>query len=432
MASEGQLVPALSQEASQAEKEEGSSREEAQTVADEGGSRRPSLAALKGEAQGAGLWRSSHRPAMTTGYPADTHRLAVPASPPRCRRCITFPPPPCFLPAVRYGVTDVPPWWLCLLLGFQSFLTMLGSTVLIPLLLVPAMGGSTKGTYSPPRHCHCRGPGWHVCMATPHGMQQRTPLQHCGTGSRLQLQACRGQRTPRQRRVMRPRQFVRRHERGNLHLLLLLRHKHASADDSGRAPAHRAGVCRADRRAGGTKNAAASLRLMRAPLAPPPSHRAMMPAGRLLCLHLSRAHAGGEHPEAADLCVGPRSLPLHDESDPGRRDRLRPHRPGPRTVQHFPVGAQVRCPLLLQPVGAACCCGNVGLLCWALRSAGPPAAAVPPLPSNSQFVVPLSPFLPPAGTCRPSPLPLTSPSWACRSTTLAGRPWASASSWACR
>ena len=42
---------------------------------------------------------------------------------------------------LKYSVNDVPPWYLCVLLGFQHYLTMLGSTVLIPLLLVPAMGG---------------------------------------------------------------------------------------------------------------------------------------------------------------------------------------------------------------------------------------------------------------------------------------------------
>jgi hypothetical protein len=46
---------------------------------------------------------------------------------------------------VRYGITDVPPWWLCIVLGFQTYLTMLGATVLIPILLVPAMGGDTEG-----------------------------------------------------------------------------------------------------------------------------------------------------------------------------------------------------------------------------------------------------------------------------------------------
>jgi len=43
---------------------------------------------------------------------------------------------------MRYTVTDVPPLGLTVLLGFQHYLTMLGSTVLIPLLLVPAMGGN--------------------------------------------------------------------------------------------------------------------------------------------------------------------------------------------------------------------------------------------------------------------------------------------------
>lgn len=43
---------------------------------------------------------------------------------------------------MRYTVTDVPPLGLTVLLGFQHYLTMLGSTILIPLLLVPAMGGN--------------------------------------------------------------------------------------------------------------------------------------------------------------------------------------------------------------------------------------------------------------------------------------------------
>ena len=46
---------------------------------------------------------------------------------------------------MRYGITDVPVWWECALLGLQHFLTMLGSTILIPLLIVPNMGGTTKG-----------------------------------------------------------------------------------------------------------------------------------------------------------------------------------------------------------------------------------------------------------------------------------------------
>jgi len=49
--------------------------------------------------------------------------------------------PPSTTVSLRYAVNDVPPWYLCVILGFQHYLTMLGSTVLIPLLLVPAMGG---------------------------------------------------------------------------------------------------------------------------------------------------------------------------------------------------------------------------------------------------------------------------------------------------
>ncbi|KAK9829197.1 hypothetical protein WJX72_004442 [[Myrmecia] bisecta] len=43
---------------------------------------------------------------------------------------------------VRYAILDVPPWYETVLLGFQHYLTMLGSTVLIPFLIVPAMGGT--------------------------------------------------------------------------------------------------------------------------------------------------------------------------------------------------------------------------------------------------------------------------------------------------
>ncbi|GAB4815990.1 hypothetical protein N2152v2_003036 [Parachlorella kessleri] len=45
---------------------------------------------------------------------------------------------------LRYGITDIPRWWECVLLGLQHFLTMLGSTILIPLIIVPAMGGTTN------------------------------------------------------------------------------------------------------------------------------------------------------------------------------------------------------------------------------------------------------------------------------------------------
>ena len=124
------------------------------------------------------------------------HRPAVPAA---CRLRATaaataaasgpaVPTPCCLVSAVRYGISDVPPWYLCILLvrracqhcipgciqpmcapfslfffvstppwcrrrhpasaacfqGFQTFLTMLGATVLIPLLIVPQMGGTTE------------------------------------------------------------------------------------------------------------------------------------------------------------------------------------------------------------------------------------------------------------------------------------------------
>ncbi|KAG2437949.1 hypothetical protein HXX76_005564 [Chlamydomonas incerta] len=48
------------------------------------------------------------------------------------------------LPSLKYTVTQVPPAHVCLILGFQHYLTMLGSTVVIPALLVPAMGGGPQ------------------------------------------------------------------------------------------------------------------------------------------------------------------------------------------------------------------------------------------------------------------------------------------------
>lgn len=41
---------------------------------------------------------------------------------------------------INYTVTEVPPFFTSMLLGLQHYLTMLGATVLIPLLLCPAMG----------------------------------------------------------------------------------------------------------------------------------------------------------------------------------------------------------------------------------------------------------------------------------------------------
>jgi hypothetical protein len=47
---------------------------------------------------------------------------------------------------MKYTVTDVPPLSTSLLLGAQHYLTMLGATVLIPLLLCPAMGANGNET----------------------------------------------------------------------------------------------------------------------------------------------------------------------------------------------------------------------------------------------------------------------------------------------
>lgn len=48
-------------------------------------------------------------------------------------------------PRLKYKVNDIPPPQVCAFLGFQHYLTMLGSTVVIPALLVPAMGGTSEG-----------------------------------------------------------------------------------------------------------------------------------------------------------------------------------------------------------------------------------------------------------------------------------------------
>ncbi|XP_042407956.1 nucleobase-ascorbate transporter 6-like isoform X2 [Zingiber officinale] len=45
------------------------------------------------------------------------------------------------LPNVSYCITSPPPWPEAVLLGFQHFLVMLGTTVIIPTALVPQMGG---------------------------------------------------------------------------------------------------------------------------------------------------------------------------------------------------------------------------------------------------------------------------------------------------
>mmetsp|Transcript_7728 Transcript_7728/g.14689 ORF Transcript_7728/g.14689 Transcript_7728/m.14689 type:complete len:119 (+) Transcript_7728:261-617(+) len=47
---------------------------------------------------------------------------------------------------IKYTVTDVPPLPQAIMLGVQHYLTMLGATVLIPLLLCPAMGADGDQT----------------------------------------------------------------------------------------------------------------------------------------------------------------------------------------------------------------------------------------------------------------------------------------------
>ncbi|CAI9092852.1 OLC1v1028194C1 [Oldenlandia corymbosa var. corymbosa] len=48
------------------------------------------------------------------------------------------------LPNVSYCITSPPPWPEAILLGFQHYLVMLGTTVLIPTALVPQMGGRNE------------------------------------------------------------------------------------------------------------------------------------------------------------------------------------------------------------------------------------------------------------------------------------------------
>ncbi|GAU42303.1 hypothetical protein TSUD_136890 [Trifolium subterraneum] len=53
-------------------------------------------------------------------------------------------PPKDQLPNISYCITSPPPWPEAILLGFQHFLVMLGTTVLIPTALVPQMGGGNE------------------------------------------------------------------------------------------------------------------------------------------------------------------------------------------------------------------------------------------------------------------------------------------------
>jgi len=40
---------------------------------------------------------------------------------------------------ITYKIDDVPPWYMCVFLGFQHFLTMIGGTLSIPFILCPAL-----------------------------------------------------------------------------------------------------------------------------------------------------------------------------------------------------------------------------------------------------------------------------------------------------
>ncbi|CAF2320894.1 BnaA10g05590D [Brassica napus] len=53
-------------------------------------------------------------------------------------------PPKEQLPDISYCITSPPPWPEAILLGFQHYLVMLGTTVLIPSALVPQMGGRNE------------------------------------------------------------------------------------------------------------------------------------------------------------------------------------------------------------------------------------------------------------------------------------------------
>ncbi|KAK9995847.1 hypothetical protein SO802_020533 [Lithocarpus litseifolius] len=53
-------------------------------------------------------------------------------------------PPKDQLPNIAYCITSPPPWPEAILLGFQHYLVMLGTTVIIPTALVPQMGGGNE------------------------------------------------------------------------------------------------------------------------------------------------------------------------------------------------------------------------------------------------------------------------------------------------
>lgn len=46
---------------------------------------------------------------------------------------------------ITYKIDDVPPWYMCLFLGLQHFLTMIGGTLSIPFILCPALCMRSSG-----------------------------------------------------------------------------------------------------------------------------------------------------------------------------------------------------------------------------------------------------------------------------------------------
>ncbi|KAI3976320.1 hypothetical protein MKX01_021862 [Papaver californicum] len=48
------------------------------------------------------------------------------------------------LPNIAYCITSPPPWPEAIILGFQHYIVMLGTTVIIPTALVPQMGGGNE------------------------------------------------------------------------------------------------------------------------------------------------------------------------------------------------------------------------------------------------------------------------------------------------
>ncbi|KAL6655939.1 hypothetical protein ACP70R_006765 [Stipagrostis hirtigluma subsp. patula] len=65
------------------------------------------------------------------------------AAPPKVDELQPHPPKE-QLPGVSFCITSPPPWPEALILGFQHFIVMLGTTVIIPSALVPQMGGGNE------------------------------------------------------------------------------------------------------------------------------------------------------------------------------------------------------------------------------------------------------------------------------------------------